>query len=136
MARPNKKGKNRHNQKRNKGPQTPADERLWRRLSGHFAQDETLWSTAWNGASIAKYLTEKENLHQRFKLDEKAERAFRSDIDQTLSLARNKGERYVLTEEDEFILRTPADVETIEASVRSWQAFTSLHATGGTPPLT
>ena len=136
MARPNKKGKNRHNQKRNKGPQTPADERLWRRLSGHFAQDETLWSTAWNGASIAEYLTEKENLQHRFKLDEKAQRAFRSDIDQTLSLARNKGERYVLTEENEFVLRTPADVETIEASVRSWQAFTSLHAAGSTPPLT
>jgi hypothetical protein len=120
MARPNKKGKNRHNQKRNKGPQTPADERLWRRLSGHFAQDEALWAMAWNGASIAKYLTEKENLHHRFKLDEKAERAFRSDIDQTLSLARNKGERYVLTEEEEFVLRTPADVEMIEVSVCLW----------------
>lgn len=134
MARPNKKGKNRHNQKRNKGPQTPADERLWRRLCGHFGTDHSLWSTVWDGDSIATYLTEREHLNQRFKLDDKAERAFRSDLDHTLSIARKNKQRFVETEEG-FVLRTPAEVETIEASVRSWQAFTSLHAAGGSAPL-
>lgn len=135
MGRPKKKGKNRHNQKRNKGPQTPADERLWRRLCGHFATDHSLWSTVWDGDSIATYLTEREHLNQRFKLDEKAERAFRSELDQTLSLARKKRERFVEIE-DGLTLRTPAEVETIETNVRSWQAFTSLHAAGGSSPLT
>tara|TARA_B100001564_G_scaffold340069_2_gene333392 strand:+ start:556 stop:2937 length:2382 start_codon:yes stop_codon:yes gene_type:complete len=135
MGRPKKKGKNRHNQKRNKGPQTPADERLWRRLCGHFATDHSLWSTVWDGDSIATYLTEREHLNQRFKLDEKAERAFRSELDQTLSLARKKRERFVEIE-DGLTLRTPAEVEMIETNVRSWQAFTSLHAAGGSSPLT
>ena len=135
MSRPNKKGKNRHNQKRNKGPQTPADERLWRRLCGHFGTDHSLWSTVWDGDSIATYLTEREHLNQRFKLDEKAERAFRSELDQTLSIARKNKQRFVETEEG-VVLRTPAEVEAIEANVRSWQAFTSLHAAGGSVPLT
>jgi len=135
MARPNKKGKNRHNQKRNKGPQTPADERLWRRLCGHFGTDHSLWSTVWDGDSIATYLTEREHLNQRFKLDEKAERAFRSELDQTLSIARKNKQRFVETEEG-VVLRTPAEVEAIEANVRSWQAFTSLHAAGSSAPLT
>lgn len=135
MARPNKKGKNRHNQKQKKGPQTPADERLWRRLCGHFGTDHSLWSTVWDRDSIATYLAEREHLNQRFKLDEKAERAFRSELDQTLSTARKSKQRFVETEEG-VVLRTPAEVEAIEANVRSWQAFTSLHAAGGSPPLT
>jgi exoribonuclease R len=136
MAQPRNRGHSRHNKKRNKGPQSPPDERLWRRLSGHFGNDQTLWETVWDGPSLAAYLTEKENLHQRFKLDEKAERAFLSELDQTLSTARTKGERFVEDEEKGVTLRTPAHVEAIESSVRGWQAFASLHATGGSPPLT
>ena len=136
MSRPQKRGKNRHNQKRNKGPQSPPDERLWRRLAGHFGEDESLWQRHWDGASIAAYLTEKEQLVQRFKLDAKAERSFRSDLDQSIATGRSKGERFVTVSDKEVTLRTPKSVEAIETNVRDWQAFTSLHCAEGSPPLT
>lgn len=134
MAQPRNRGKNKHN-KRNKGPQSPADERLWRRLSGHFRDDQSLWNTSWDGPALAEFLIEKEQLNERFKHDEKAERAFRSELDQTLSTARSKGERFVEVEEKEVRIRTPTQVETIETNVRSWQSFSSLHAKGGAPGL-
>ncbi|MDB9834968.1 ribonuclease R [Candidatus Poseidoniaceae archaeon] len=134
MAQPRNRGKNKHN-KRNKGPQSPPDERLWRRLCGHFKDDEHLWNTVWDGASIAEFLIEKEQLEQRFKLDPKVERSFRSELDQTIATARSKGERFAEVEEKGVQIRTPAHVEAIEANVRSWQSFSSLHAKGGSPGL-
>lgn len=134
MAQPRNRGKNKHN-KRNKGPQSPPDERLWRRLCGHFKDDEHLWNTVWDGPSIADFLIGKEQLEQRFKLDLKAERTFRSELDQTIATARSKGERFAEVEEKGVQIRTPAHVESIEANVRSWQSFSSLHAKGGSPGL-
>ena len=134
MAQPRNRGKNKHN-KRNKGPQSPADERLWRRLCGHFRDDQTLWTTIWDGPTLAQFLIEKEQLNERFKHDEKAERAFRSELDHTLSTARSKGERFIEVDEKEVRIRTPAHVEAIESNVRSWQSFSSLHAKGGSPGL-
>ncbi len=134
MAQPRNRGKNKHN-KRNKGPQSPPDERLWRRLCGHFKDDEHLWNTVWDGPSIAEFLIGKEQLEQRFKLDLKAERTFRSELDQTIATARSKGERFAEVEEKGVQIRTPAHVEAIEANVRSWQSFSSLHAKGGSPGL-
>ena len=134
MAQPRNRGKNKHN-KRNKGPQSPPDERLWRRLCGHFKDDEHLWNTVWDGPSIAEFLIGKEQLEQRFKLDLKAERTFRSELDQTIATARSKGERFAEVEEKGVQIRTPAHVESIEANVRSWQSFSSLHAKGGSPGL-
>ena len=134
MAQPRNRGKNKHN-KRNKGPQSPPDERLWRRLCGHFKDDEHLWNTVWDGPSIADFLIGKEQLEQRFKLDLKAERTFRSELDQTIATARSKGERFAEVEEKGVQIRTPAHVEAIEANVRSWQSFSSLHAKGGSPGL-
>ena len=136
MANPRNRGKSRHNSKRNKGPQSPPDERLWKRLCSHFSSDQTLWDTEWDAVSIAEYLTEKENLNHRFKLDEKAERAFRSDLDQTLALARSKGERFVIVDEKSVQIRNPEEVQTIETNVRAWQAFTSLHTEGYAVGLT
>jgi hypothetical protein len=134
MAQPRNRGKNKHN-KRNKGPQSPPDERLWRRLCGHFKDDEHLWNTVWEGASLAEFLIGKEQLEQRFKLDLKAERTFRSELDQTIATARSKGERFAEVEGKGVQIRTPAHVEAIEANVRSWQSFSSLHAKGGSPGL-
>ena len=124
-----------------KGPQVPEDEKLWRRLSQQFADDETLWERSWNNQQIANLIIDGENLQQRFSIDAKAERSFRSAIDEALAIGRKKNERFTSLEDKLVRLVKPADVEIIESAVADWKAFSSRHAKkGGTslwgrPPL-
>ncbi len=124
-----------------KGPQVPEDEKLWRRLSLQFADNEELWERSWDNQQIADLIIDGENLQLRFSIDAKAERAFRSAIDEALAIGRKKNERFTSLEDKMVRLVKPADVEIIESAVSDWRAFSSRHANkGGTslwgrPPL-
>ena len=136
---PNSNRGGKHQKK--KGPQVPEDETLWRRLSQQFADDEELWAKAWTNQQIADLLIEGENLHSRFEIDVKAEKSFRSGIDEALAIGRKKNERFSSLQDKMVRLVKPADVEIIESAVSEWKAFSSRHAKkGGTslfgrPPL-
>ena len=47
-----------------KGPQVPEDEKLWRRLSLQFADNEELWGRSWDNQQIADLIIDGENLQQ------------------------------------------------------------------------
>ena len=70
-----------HNRRsgRNKGPQLSEGERLWKRMSNIFGDDETLFSKHWNAQTIAELLIDGENMAGRFTADVKAERVFRAN---------------------------------------------------------
>ena len=53
-----------HNRRsgRNRGPQLSEGERLWKRMSNIFSDDETLFSKHWNAQTIAELLINGENM--------------------------------------------------------------------------
>lgn len=136
---PNSNSAGKHQTK--KGPQIPEDEKLWRRISQQFADDDELWSKSWTNQEIADLIINGENLIHRFSIDIKAEKTFRSGLDEALALGRKKNERFTSLEDKMFKLVKPEYVEIIESAVADWKAFSSRHAQkGGTslwgrPPL-
>ena len=91
MAGGRHRGRGRNNnrqRKQNKGPQTPPDERLWRRVTQHFGEEQ--WQQAWTGESIAAWITQKERLSGQFQADPKAERALLSKVNEALAHGRKE----------------------------------------------
>ncbi len=120
-----KKKSNSHN--RRKGPQLSEDERLWKRLNSLFGNNESLWSRFWDSQSLAQFLIDKEKMSIRFAREPKAERVFRSELDQTLNTIR-KENQYFITNEDRTIQpRTRAVVEEIKSAVEDWRTFFSKY---------
>ena len=112
-----------------KGPQSPPDERLWRRATQHFDEDQ--WQRTWTGASITKWLTEKEGLASQFRADPKAERALLSHVNEALAHGRNEG-TYILADEDKTIrFRSPASLDNLISATGRWKDFFSRHAGKG-----
>ena len=130
------KGSSRPNrQNKSKGPKAPEDERLWRRVTQHFAAPEE-WGRAWSNADVVKFLTVKERMEEQFSMDEKAGRAFQSKIEESLAFARKRQERIVSVEGKTVRFRRPSEIDTLVASVRKWKDFMSRHAGKGSVPLT
>ena len=91
MAGGRHRGRGRNNnrqRKQNKGPQTPPDERLWRRVTQHFGEEH--WQRAWTGETIAAWITQKERLSGQFQADPKAERALLSKVNEALAHGRKE----------------------------------------------
>ena len=57
--------------------------------------DDSDWDKQWDSQSIAKLIIEGENLQQRFQMEPKSEKIFRSKLDQTLSEIRRKEQFFV-----------------------------------------
>lgn len=129
------KHNNRGSKHRSKGPKLSEGERLWKRLSNHFSVDSTLWETEWSGEALANFLIERENLNRDFSKDARAERAFRSEIDETLAHARSKKEHFVERENKLVRIRSPSETQQIKSSVLDWQAFSAVHASKGSTSL-
>ena len=89
--------KNNRQRKPKKGPQSPPDERLWRRVTQHFSDEQ--WSVEWTGASITAWITDKEGLGGQFRANPKAERALLSQVNEALAQGRTEG-TYILAGED------------------------------------
>jgi len=136
MAGGRHRGRGRNNnrqRKQNKGPQTPPDERLWRRVTQHFGEDQ--WGQVWTGETIASWITEKEHLAGQFRADPKAERALLSKVNEALAHGRKEA-TYILPDEDKAVrFRTKASLDTLEAAVNQWKNFFSRHAGKGETPL-
>ncbi len=126
-----RKGNRQHTSK--KGPQSPADERLWRRVTQHFSDDD--WNRDWTGETITAWIAEKEALAGQFRADAKAERTLLSKVNEALAIGRKEG-TYLLPGEDKTIrFRTPESLETLRLEVNRWKNFFSRHAGKGATPL-
>ena len=125
--------KNNRQRKPKKGPQSPPDERLWRRVTQHFSDEQ--WSVEWTGASITAWITDKEGLGGQFRANPKAERALLSQVNEALAQGRNEG-TYILAAEDKAVrFRTPASIDTLISATGRWKDFFSRHAGKGETPL-
>ena len=128
------RGRNSNRQrKQNKGPQTPPDERLWRRVTQHF--DENQWERDWTGESIAAYIAQKERLAGQFRSDPKTERALLSKVKEALALGRKEGTYILAGEEKAVRFRSQASIDELISASGRWKNFFSRHAGKGTTPL-
>ncbi len=118
MSRPHNRRK-----KSRKGPQLNDRERLWKRLSAAIQTDQDLWNESWDAQSIASLLIAKENLAERFAKEPKAERVFRSQLDQTLASVRKEQQYFTNDEARRIKLRSFEEIAQIKATITSWQTF-------------
>ena len=136
MAGGRHRGRGRKNNRQHtskKGPQSPPDERLWRRVTQHFGDED--WNRAWSGEAIANYLAKKERLADQFRADTKAERALLSKVNEALAIGRKEG-TYLLPGDDKKIhFRTSSSLETLKSAANQWKNFFSRHAGKGETPL-
>jgi len=119
-----------HNRRsgRNKGPQLSEGERLWKRMSNVFGDDQTLFSKHWNAQSIADLLIAGENMARRFTADPKAERVFRAKLDQSLADIRKSQQYFTNSEGKTVTLRTRTQIDDIKNSINEWRSFFERHS--------
>ena len=67
--------------KHKKKSQVPHDEKLWRRISTKFGNNEELWDNLWDCEKIYSFIVEKEKL----KLNNKESKQLKSKIDEILA---------------------------------------------------
>lgn len=128
--RPNRQRSN----QRHKGPKTPEDERLWRRVTQRFEDDD--WVRTWSGETIVKFLVEKEGLAGQHRGDPKAERALLSKVNEALAEGR-KNAAHIVPEEGKTVrFRGLKSINAIEDNVATWKDFFSRHGGRGDAPLT
>ena len=136
MAGGRHRGRGRNNnrqRKQNKGPQTPPDERLWRRVTQHFGEDH--WQRTWTGESIAAWIADKEALAGQFRSNPKAERALLSKVNEALAHGRKEG-TYILPGEEKAVhFRNPSSIDALISATGRWKDFFSRHAGKGETPL-
>jgi len=126
--RPNRQGRT------NKGPQTPDDERLWRRVTQHF-NDDGDWQRVWTPEEIVIHIAEKEGLKAQFHSDGKAERALLSKVNEALALGR-KQRGHILPDEDKSVrFRSQESINELDKAANDWKNFFSRHAGKGDTPL-
>ena len=113
---------NKRRSKKPKGPNIEDNERLWRRITTLF-RDDSDWDKQWDSQSIAKLLIEGENLQQRFQMEPKSEKIFRSKLDQTLSEIRRKEQFFVNHGQRKITPRRPSEIDEIKRNVHAWQDF-------------
>jgi hypothetical protein len=143
MAGGRHRGRGRKNNRQRsgkKGPQSPPDELLWRRVTQHFGDEQ--WTLAWTGEAITAWITEKEGLAGQFRSNPKAERALLSHVNEALAHGRNEG-TYILAGEDKAVhFRSPTSIDALISATGRWKDFFSRHAgkgetsLHGRPPLT
>tara|TARA_B100001093_G_scaffold516344_1_gene594899 strand:- start:6075 stop:8444 length:2370 start_codon:yes stop_codon:yes gene_type:complete len=125
-------GRNKQNKRRDnhakKGPKSPDDERLWRRLLSHFGDERSLWQRDWSGTEVSDYLIQREPQLKQLTPNSREDRAFRSGIDETLAHARTKNEHFSHTSDRRVRLRTKDEIDAIHSAVLGWQAFSATYA--------
>jgi len=128
--RPNRQRNARHQQK---GPQTPDDERLWRRVTQRFEEND--WQRTWSPEDLVMFIVEQEGLAAQHRGDPKAERALLSKVNEAMALGRKTGAHIVPDEGKTVRFRTPASIDAIERNVGAWKDFFSRHGGRGGAPL-
>ena len=136
MAGGRHRGRGRKNNRQRggkKGPQSPPDERLWRRVTQHFDDDQ--WQRAWTAESITAWITDKEGLAVQFQNDSKAERALLSKVNEALAHGRTEGTYILAGEEKAVHFRSPASIDSLISAMGHWKDFFSRHGGKGQTPL-
>ena len=128
-----KGGRPNRQKKRKKGPQASLDERLWRRVTQHFGDDD--WSRVWSNDAIVAWIADKENLTGQFRSDPKAERALLSNVNEALAHGR-EANTYIQSVEGKTVrFRSAAWLAALESRINTWKDFFSRHAGKGATPL-
>ena len=118
--------------KHKKKSQVPPDEKLWRRISTKFGDNEELWDTLWDCEKINSFIVEKEKL----KLDNKESKQLKSKIDEILAHSKKGRKWFLYQEKSNFTLRKPNEINEIEASIRHWRNFFNTYSPTEEIPLT
>ena len=118
-----------------RGPQSPDDERLWRRVTQHV-DDEEAYQRPWSAEEIVTFLRQKEGLQSTFHADPKAEASLRGTVAETIANGKKAG-AYFLEAEGKYVrFRSPSSLEHLLNNVAGWKDFFSRHAGKGETPLT
>ena len=104
--------------KSRKKPLSP-DEKLWRRISIKFGNNDELWSQIWDSHKIYSFIVEKEKL----ALNNKEVKQFKSKIDEILAHSKKGKQWFIHQEKTNFTLRKPHEISEIEANIRNWRHF-------------
>ena len=118
--------------KHKKKSQVPPDEKLWRRISTKFGNNEELWDNLWDCGKINSFIVEKEKL----KLDNKESKQLKSKIDEILAHSKKGRQWFLYQEKSNFTLRKPNEINEIEASIRHWRNFFNTYSPTEEIPLT
>ena len=111
------------NRRQQKGPQLSDGERLWKRMAAAIGDKHELFAKAWDAQSIAKLLIDAENMKARFAKEPKAERVFRSNLDQSLAVIRKNGQFFTTNEARAITMRSDEEINAIKASISGWESF-------------
>ena len=117
--------------KSRKMPLSP-DEKLWRRISVKFGNNEELWDNTWDSGKIYSFLVEKEKL----KLSNKETKQLKSKIDEILAHSKKGRQWFIHQEKSKFTLRNPNEISEIEANIRNWRHFFNTYSPTEEIPLT
>ena len=117
--------------KSRKMPLSP-DEKLWRRISVKFGNNEELWDNTWDSGKIYSFLVEKEKL----KLNNKETKQLKSKIDEILAHSKKGRQWFIHQEKTKFTLRNPNEISEIEANIRNWRHFFNSYSPTEEIPLT
>ena len=117
--------------KSRKIPLSP-DEKLWRRISVKFGNNEELWNNTWDSGKIYSFLIEKEKL----KLNNKETKQLKSKIDEILAHSKKGRQWFIHQGKTKFTLRNPNEISEIEANIRNWRHFFNSYSPTEEIPLT
>ena len=123
-GKPRHKRKNNHRgQKRQKGPKSPDDERLWRRLIPYIDD----FSRSYQKRDLLDLIESKEGLKAKHSSDSTEKNRFESSVLTALAKGVSKGERFY-QKDGGIKLRKSNEVTEILNKKTSWEAFFSRHS--------
>ena len=93
------------------------EEKLWKRITTHFGNNEELWNDKWNTKTIMDFLISSENL----KLNDKENKQLKSKVDEILAHSKKRNEWFILRENSFFELRNIIDIREIEQNINEWR---------------
>ena len=93
------------------------EEKLWKRITTHFGNNEELWNDKWNTKTIMDFLISNENL----KLNDKENKQLKSKVDEILAHSKKRNEWFILRENSFFELRNIIDIREIEQNINEWR---------------
>ncbi len=93
------------------------EEKLWKRITTHFGNNEELWNDKWNTKTIMDFLISSENLN----LNDKENKQLKSKVDEILAHSKKRNEWFILRENSFFELRNIVDIREIEQNINEWR---------------
>ena len=93
------------------------EEKLWKRITKHFGNNEGVWKELWNSEIIMDFLISKEKL----KLNDKENKQLKSKIDEILAHSKKRNEWFILNKQSFFKLRSISDIHEIEQNINEWR---------------